>query len=193
MAMPALESRTWTVEEVQALPDDGNRYECIDGALFVSPAPAPRHQQALLELAVMLKQYAEREQHVGWVWIAPHDLVLGPRTVVQPDLQVHSAGPTATRKQRAARALLIVEVLSPSTARLDRQDKRKLYLRDATASYWIVDLAAELVEVWTPQDDRPHVVSDTLTWNPEGATAAFTLALPAFFTVANAWEHYPRT
>ena len=50
MAMPAIEHRLWTVEEVQAIPDDGNRYECIDGELFVSPSPTRAHQQAVLEL-----------------------------------------------------------------------------------------------------------------------------------------------
>jgi len=54
MAMPAIETRRWSVEEVHAIPEDGNRYECIDGELFVSPSPVVRHQRALLQLALKL-------------------------------------------------------------------------------------------------------------------------------------------
>ena len=190
MAMPVLEPRLWTVKEIHALPDDGNRYECIDGELFVSPAPVARHQRALLTLAVALKNYAEAHG-IGWLWIAPSDLTLGPRTVVQPDLRIHAGGPFATAEQRAERCLLIAEVLSPSTAHLDRHQKRRLYLHEATDRYWIVDLASEIVEVWTAGEERPEIVHDILTWHPHGASEPFTLALPAFFADANAWEQFP--
>jgi Uma2 family endonuclease len=191
MAMPVLEPRQWTVEAIHALPYDGNRYECIDGELFVSPAPTARHQRALLELAVALKGYVEVQHQLGWVWIAPFDVVLGPRTLVQPDVRVHSAGPRASAEQRAARSMLISEVLSPSTARADRYDKRRLYLREATDRYWIIDLASEIVEVWTADHERPEIVHDVLTWLPQGASAPFTLSLREFFADANAWEQLP--
>lgn len=191
MAMPVFEPRQWTVEEVHSLPNDGNRYECIDGELFVSPSPVARHQRAVLLLTYALRQYVELQQRVGWVWMAPSDLVLGPRTVVQPDVRVHTAGPHATAAERASRSALIAEVLSPSTAHLDRHQKRQLYLREATDRYWIIDLASEIVEVWTTDNDRPEIVHDVLTWHPPGASEPFTLALPAFFADANAWEQYP--
>lgn len=187
MAMPAIENRLWTVEEVQAIPEDGNRYECIDGELFVSPSPVQRHQRALLLLTCAIRPYAELEQHVGWVWMAPSDLILGPRTIVQPDLRVHAAGPGATPAEVAASSMLIIEILSPSTARLDRHQKRRLYLNGAAALYWIVDLASELVEVWTPGIDHPFVVTDMLSWQPAGASAPFELELAPFFADANAW------
>lgn len=187
MAMPAIEHRLWTVEEVQAIPEDGNRYECIDGELFVSPSPVQRHQRALLMMAIALQRYAEQEQRVGWVWMAPSDLILGPRTIVQPDLRVHAAGPRATREEVSAASLLIVEILSPSTARLDRHEKRRLYLNGVTAHYWIVDLASELVEVWVPGVDQPFIVTDTLTWEPRGTSTAFSIELAPFFADVNAW------
>lgn len=190
MAMPVLEPRQWTVEEVHNLPNDGNRYECIDGELFVSPSPVARHQRALLTLAVALKAYTEAHG-IGWLWIAPSDLILGTRTVVQPDLRIHTAGPRSTPEERAERSLLITEILSPSTAHLDRHHKRVLYLREATDRYWIIDLASEIVEVWTTDNDRPEIVHELLTWHPHGASEPFTLALPAFFADANAWEQYP--
>lgn len=139
-------------------------------------------------LADALRQYVELQERIGWIWIAPSDLILGPRTVVQPDVRVHGAGPQATAGERARRSVLIAEVLSPSTAHLDRNHKRRLYLREATDRYWIVDLATEIVEVWTVGEDRPEIVHDILSWHPNGASEPFTLALPAFFADANAWE-----
>jgi Uma2 family endonuclease len=187
MAMPAIENRLWTVEEVHAIPEDGNRYECIDGELFVSPSPGQRHQRALLLLALQLSPYAESAQHVGWVWMAPSDLILSPRTIVQPDIRVHAAGPKASTAEIAAASLLIVEILSPSTARLDRHQKRRLYMSGPTALYWIVDLASEMVEVWTPGVEQPFIVTDTLTWKPNGSTTPFSLELAPFFADVNAW------
>ena len=187
MAMPAIEHRLWTVEEVHAIPDDGNRYECIEGELFVSPSPVQRHQRALHVLGYDLRTYAELGQHVGWVWLAPLDLILGARTVVQPDLRVHASGPRATPSEVSDCSLLIVEILSPSTARLDRHEKRRLYLNGMTALYWIVDLASELVEVWVPGVDQPFIVTDTLTWESKGASKAFSIELAPFFADVNAW------
>ncbi len=188
MAMRAIETKLWTVEEVQAIPDDGNRYECIDGELFVSPSPTCAHQRAALLLAYPLRAYAELAEHVGWLWMAPSDLLLGPRTIVQPDVRVHAAGPKASVAEIDAASLLIIEVLSPSTARLDRHQKRRLYMSGPTALYWIVDLASEMVEVWTPGVDQPFIVTDTVAWHPRGASSAFSLELAAFFADANAWQ-----
>jgi Uma2 family endonuclease len=190
--MPAIETRRWTVEEVHAIPEDGNRYECIDGELFVSPSPVARHQRALFDLGVMLHAFVARDPRIGWVWIAPSDLIIGPGTIVQPDLRVHMAGPTATAAEIATASLLIVEVLSPSTARLDRHQKRRLYMSGPAELYWIVDLASEMVEVWAPGVDHPSIVTDTLRWQPRGASAPFTLELAPFFADANAWGEVAR-
>ena len=86
MHMPHL-ARQWTVDDVQALPDDGNRYEVIDGELFVTPAPRLRHQEAVFELAVMLREYLKRHR-VGHVFLAPADVIFTPTRLVQPDVFV---------------------------------------------------------------------------------------------------------
>jgi len=187
MAMQTIQSRVWTVEDVHALPVDGNRYECIDGELLVSPGPVMRHMRAQQALAFALTEYAEKTQRVGWVWTAPSDLILGPRTLVQPDIRVHHAGPKATPAERNAACLLIIEVLSPSTARFDRHQKRRLYMSGATALYWIIDLSSEIVEVWTPDAEQPLVARDVVSWHPKGASAPFTVDLPTLFADANAW------
>ena len=74
MAMPA-QPTEWTVEMVRALPDDGNRYEVIDGELFVTPAPSVPHQRAVLQLALLVAPYV-RAQRVGEVIVAPADAVV---------------------------------------------------------------------------------------------------------------------
>ena len=66
MGMPAPIHSDWTVEMAHALPDDSNRYEVIDGELFVTPAPAYIHQEAVAALFILLREYAES---VG-LWLA---------------------------------------------------------------------------------------------------------------------------
>ena len=87
MAMPAHPTE-WTVEMVRAIPEDSNRYEVIDGELFVTPAPSVAHQRAVLELALLVAPYV-RAHRIGEALIAPADVIVyGPRKFVQPDLFV---------------------------------------------------------------------------------------------------------
>src|SRR5438876_5953385 len=86
MSMPTL-IRQWTVDDLQDLPDDGNRYEIIDGALFVTPAPSWSHQRAAFELCRILDDYLAR-QRLGAAYIAPADVTFSPRRLVQPDVFV---------------------------------------------------------------------------------------------------------
>ncbi len=74
-------------------------------------------------------------------------------------------------------------MLSPSTARRDRWQKRHMYQAFGTAEYWIVDPHARLVERWCPGDERPEVCSDTLTWAPPGARAPLRIDLTLLFAV----------
>ncbi|MPZ60357.1 MAG: hypothetical protein GEU93_03480 [Propionibacteriales bacterium] len=76
-------SRPLTRADLDAMPDDGHRYELIDGALIVTPAPAHRHQRGVLELAVLLRAACPAEMEV---LIAPFDVALADDTVMQPDV-----------------------------------------------------------------------------------------------------------
>jgi Uma2 family endonuclease len=76
--------------------------------------------------------------------------------------------------------LLAVEVLSPSSSRHDRVRERPLYQRNVP-NYWLIDLDARLFEHWTPGDDRPALVTDTLVWQPDGAATPFALHVQAYF------------
>ena len=74
-----------TYEDYVDLPDDGRRYEILDGELEVSPAPAPRHQAVLRDL--MLAVYGHvRERRLGDVYFAPIDVILADTSIVQPDV-----------------------------------------------------------------------------------------------------------
>jgi Uma2 family endonuclease len=99
--------------------------------------------------------------------------------VVQPDLFVASVDPVAPPAswEEIAVPILVVEVLSPSTARQDRITKRRRYQQSGVPVYWIVDLEARLVEVWTPDAQSPRIVDDVLIWKPldEGEPLAITL------------------
>jgi len=177
MGMPATH-RTWTVDEVWALPDDGNRYEIVDGELFVTPAPTWRHGDAAAELHLRLATYASIHQ-VAHIKVAPPDVVYGKHTMVQPDL--FAVPLVEGRKPRtweeAGRLLLAVEVLSPGTVRADREVKRRLYQRQRAPEYWIVDVDARLVERWRPDDGSPEILTARLEWRPDPDLAPFELDL----------------
>jgi Uma2 family endonuclease len=182
MGMPETAER-WTADMVRALPDDRNRYEVVDGELFVTPAPSWTHQRVVGELFVHLANYL-RARSWGEVLISPADISFREDMLVQPDIFVLPIGSEGRRPKDWAdiRALLLaVEVLSPSTARTDRQAKRRLYQREGVREYWIVDLDARVVERWRPEDERPEIVTGTLTWQPESSTAPFELDLAEFF------------
>jgi Uma2 family endonuclease len=123
------------------------------------------------------------QHHIGWVQFSPADIELSPRRLVQPDLFVvpwrDGRRPRTWRDITAL--LLVVEVTSPSTARLDRQQKRRVFQDAGIPEYWIADLKSRLVERWRPHDTRPEVVIDTLTWHPDPSVDPLVVELPAFF------------
>ena len=181
MGMPDL-VRTWTREEVLALPDDGNRYELVDGELLVSPSPRYRHQQGVVSLIRILDSHI-RGHRLGSLLISPADLDLKSGQLVQPDLFVGGmvGGREPMEWTEIGIPILVVEVLSPSTARSDRITKRRRYQRSGVPVYWIVDLDARLVEVWTPNDQRPTIADTILRWEAPLAGSALVIDLPAFF------------
>jgi Uma2 family endonuclease len=185
MGMPEL-AHQWTREEVLALPDDGNRYELIDGELLVSPSPRPIHQIAVLALYDRLKPYLERHR-LGRIMLAPADLDFGRGYVVQPDLFVVSG--LDSRQMLDWRnygvPILIAEVLSPSTSRGDRTVKRPAFQRAGVAEYWIIDTSARLVERWQPTDVRPEICLSRAGWRPRPDLDPFDLDLDEYF--ASVW------
>lgn len=181
MAMPQTHVR-YTVDDLESMPDDGNRREIIYGELFVTPAPRFWHQAAVLELVEILRPYA---RSVGLrTFVSPAAVRASHTTQVEPDLFVFPRRPDVdgtTRSVAMSKLLLAVEILSPSTTRSDRGPKRELYLSHAIAEYWIVDVDARCIEVWTPQHPEPRLATDTLSWQPRTGHDALTIDLSALF------------
>ena len=125
----------WTVDDLDALPDDGFQVELFDGVLVVSPAPVPVHQDAILGMAVLLRAACPPELKV---FVAPLDFRPNLRNSFQPDVLV------ARRERIGAKNLvhppvLAVEVLSPSTRTKDLVFKRHAYATSKVAHYWTFD------------------------------------------------------
>jgi Uma2 family endonuclease len=184
MHMPATQHR-WTAAAVRALPDDGKRYELIDGELLVTPAPGGPHQEIVGELYFRLRQYLDRDR-VAHVMMSPADIELEPGTIVQPDVFVLPGARRARAWTEVKELLLACEVLSPSTARYDRVTKRRFFARASVGEYWVLDPEAEVIERSVRGEPRIEVVVDQLAWTPVGSSSAFTLDVAEFFRATRA-------
>ncbi len=182
MGMPAQIQPYYTVDEVLAFPEDGNKYELIYGELVVSPTPRVWHQKIVMRLTHILLDYCRRET-VGQVFCVGADLSWGRRDVItQPDVFVLSLEDSSIDQWAEVRHVpLIAEVLSPSTARHDRFGKRLVYRDQRVDTYWIVDADNHRVEVWTPDAQFPRVEREHISWSPTGASQPLVIMLPELF------------
>lgn len=147
---------TWS--DLQRMPEDGKRREIIDGVLYMTPSPTTRHQLTVVKIARHLDEHAEAVG--GLALVAPLDVVLDHRNVVEPDVLFFNPEHLDRIQDGYPRAApdLAVEVSSPSTKGIDRIRKRALYERFGVAEYWIVDLDHDLIEA--------HVLRDGLFAEP---------------------------
>ncbi|HEX9339246.1 MAG TPA: Uma2 family endonuclease [Pseudonocardiaceae bacterium] len=127
--------RPFTVHDLEAFPDDGNRYELIDGALLVSPAPSTNHQIVVLELAARLRERCPADLRT---FVAPFAVRPSASTELQPDVLVARKDDLTARDLPVA-PLLAVEVLSPSSLVTDLNNKKSVYQRMGVPSYWVID------------------------------------------------------
>ena len=128
-------SRPLTKADLATMPDDGHRYELLDGALLVTPAPVPMHQRCVARLMRVLGPLVGGEFEL---FPAPLDVVLADDTVLQPDLLVARVAELTARNLPAA-PMLATEILSPSTRRIDLLLKRSRYEAAGCPAYWVVD------------------------------------------------------
>lgn len=131
------ESRDWTVDDLDRIPDDGLQYELLDGILLVSPAPVPLHQRAIGRMFLLLERACPADMEA---FVAPLDWRPDRRTSLQPDLLVVRKD-LIGEKNVQDRLELAVEVLSPSSRRKDLVLKHSKYADSGVASYWVVDPA----------------------------------------------------
>jgi Uma2 family endonuclease len=145
----------WTYEDYARLPDDGNRYEVLDGELYVSPSPRTRHQAVSRSLEFLLHAHVSG-QGLGEVFDAPIDVIFGPKMVAVPDIVFVAAARKSIITERAIEGApdLIVEILSPWSVRQDRVEKAALYARHGVRHYWIADPEACSLETFVLAGQR---------------------------------------
>jgi len=152
--------RALTRDDLETMPDDGHRYELIDGTLIVTPAPSRNHQTIVGGIHLVLAHACPSDLHVLF---APFDVALREDTVMQPDLLVARRADFTERDLPVA-PLLAVEVLSPSTRHIDLTLKRARYEAAGCTSYWVVDRDGPTLTAWELRDDAyvevAHVVGD---------------------------------
>jgi Uma2 family endonuclease len=165
--------RALTVADLVMMPDDGHRYELIDGALIVTPAPSSLHQLVHAALMELLLQGRPEDLRV---LSAPLDVVLDGSTSVQPDLLVTRRSDLAEQNLPVA-PLLVVEILSPSTRLIDLNLKRARYERAGVASYWVVDPEQPRLTAWELRQGRYVEVGDVAGDEEWAATSPYDVTI----------------
>jgi Uma2 family endonuclease len=132
----------FTVEDLDRMPDDGRRYELIDGMLIVSPAPNMGHQRVIIVLGSVLEQACPE----NLVVFADIGVRIAENSALEPDVVVARVA-DAEGVRLARPPVLVVEVLSPDSVLRDLNLKKAAYERFGIPSYWVVD----------PDLDRPSL------------------------------------
>ncbi|NNJ10670.1 Uma2 family endonuclease [Chloroflexales bacterium ZM16-3] len=144
---------SWSYARWEELPDDGNRYEVIDGVLYMTTAPSFFHQWVVQRLVRLIGIPAE-DRGLAYFSVAPIGLLMPGCDPVQPDfllVRQANAGIIADRRIRGVPDL-IAEVLSPSNPEQDTEIKRDAYARAGVPEYWII---------------RPQTRDILLCWQPD--------------------------
>lgn len=167
------QSRPLTRDDLDAMPDDGHRYELVDGALVVTPAPSPRHQSVVVRLTVLLDSVCPDDLKV---LVAPLDVALAGDTVLQPDVLVTRRADLTARDLPVA-PLLAVEVLSPSTRLIDLNLKKARYEAAGAPSYWVVDPGVPSLTAWELRDGRYTQVAHVSDADTFEASSPYAVSL----------------
>ncbi len=180
MAMPSLVPR-YTIGDLDRFPDDGNRYELLDGFLLVTPAPQSPHQIVQSLLAHELTFYFGRQPPV--YVLTPGVVEVAPGTHLEPDVLVVPKTGVVPKSWLAIRDWwLAIEVSGRGSRIYDRDFKGPAYLRAGVPTYWRVDLRDRCVYTSTPSEPAEVRHDAHVTWAPPGSTAEpFTLDIPALF------------
>jgi Uma2 family endonuclease len=124
----------FTVGDLDRMPDDGHRYELLDGSLIVSPAPGPPHERVAVMLCHVL-ELACPEELIVFPYVR---LRIGPRSALEPDAVVTRASDVSGARL-VRPPLLVAEILSPDSALRDLNLKKAAYERFGIPSYWVID------------------------------------------------------
>ena len=164
----AASTKQWTLEELHGLPDDGNKYELIDGELYVTPPPNPEHETILARLSRILESYVAR-QGLGFVY-HPRSVFRVGGSEVEPDLMVRQPPPRErTRWEDMPLPILVVQKFSPYTRRRDAGVKYDFYTKHGVAEYWMIDPERRTITV-ARMGEEDRIVADAFDWHPGGAS-----------------------
>ena len=149
-----------TLEDLEKMPDDGQRYELIGGVIVVSPSPSYAHQELVLRLVLLLDAFV-RAGRLGRVILAPFDVRLSEHNVVQPDiLFVSNARLGILRENHTVGAPdRVVEIASPSTQSRDEGEKLALYAAAGVREYWLADPIAHSFRALALDADRYRLIA----------------------------------
>jgi Uma2 family endonuclease len=148
--------RPLTYDDLRDMPNDGRRYEVIGGELLVNPAPRRDHQEVVANLDWILQRFL-RATGMGRAYTHPVDVQLGRNDIVQPDLVVIRESrldiyqPEGTVVEPPD---VVVEIVSPSSNRIDRVQKMALYARSGVPESWIVASDERTLVLYTLQGDE---------------------------------------
>jgi Uma2 family endonuclease len=184
-ARPIVKGTHLTYEEYRALPEDGNRYEVVEGELVMTAAPIVEHQRVSRNLQFILDSYI-RASNWGELFSAPIEVFLGEEDFVQPDLVCVSRARQEIIKEKNIEGApdLIVEILSPTTTRTDRVVKAKVYARRQVPHYWIVDPVAHTLEAFQWENGSYRLAAA----NAENETFQPGLFPTLTISLAKLWE-----
>ncbi len=147
--------KIYTYQDYLKLPEEpGYRFEVLEGMLIKEPSPNVIHQRVSRRLHRILEDYFWEFNPDGEVLCAPLDVTLGDFTVVQPDL-IYLSGENndIVKEVRIDGApTLVVEIISPSSGRKDRLQKRGIYQKNMIPHYWLVDPEQRTLECFTLRD-----------------------------------------
>jgi Uma2 family endonuclease len=157
VALPFSTNRPWTIADLDSMPDDGQRYELLQGELIVSPAPGKIHQRIIGRLHVWLDEAAARADS-GEVVIAPADVRLSPFNLVQPDLLYlrESQSDLYGDKFIGGAPAFVIEIVSPSSGVYDRVRKASLYMESGVEEYWVVEPTKRHILVHLAGHEMPN-------------------------------------
>ncbi len=148
-----------TLNDYRALPEGGPRYQLVEGELHRAPAPGSFHQEIVWNLSQTLGEYI-KDHPIGRVYLAPYDVYLSEHDVVQPDLLFVAEDRMHLRQEDGLHGPpdLVVEVLSPSTALLDKNNKRVVYARAGVKEMWLVDPTLRQIHLYDFARDAAKAV-----------------------------------
>ena len=172
--MDTVIGRELDFEDLYTTPDDGNRYEILDGALVMTPAPSTDHQHVLMRLCILLDAPARRRGMV--VLPAPTAWRIGPGQVPEPDVIVATRD-VITRRAVEGPPALAVEILSASGRPRDLYEKRRIYAEGGAAWYWIVDPDVPSLTVLRLQGDAYEEAAHVAGSDAHEATEPFALRI----------------